>query len=208
MSSRVVEIDPMADSKLREFLIDIGFLSPAGEPVEELYSIPADTDLGDLHGRYTVPSAEKDGWDTHGLVSLNVAVMAVNMQLLRGSVKNTAAIHRRKVTAMKEALVKFGIVTALKKGSAQKEFPIAFPGGPFVKGLTPFARAFKAALGWVVVVFQVWDVAKGQKEIEESIRRAGIQTQRSVIGGKMNQLHNVNSRLTRVVSTRNYGDAE
>jgi hypothetical protein len=181
-------------------------IPPGYTPLEptDFYQPPQDDEVGDLHGRYTAPSAEKDGWDTHGLVSLNVAILAVNIQLLRGSVKNTAAIHRRKVTAMREALVKFGVIQALKKGASKTERALPIPGGAFKVLPTALATALKSVLQWAVLVFQVWEVQKGQREIEESIRRAAIQTQRSLLTGKMNRDHNVNSRLMRVVSTRLY----
>lgn len=171
------------------------------EPTD-FYQPPQDDELGDLHGRYTAPSEEKDEWETHGLVTLQVAIMAVNMQLLRGSVRNTAAIHRRKVTAMREALVKFGIVQALKKGASKTQLDLPVPGGAFKVFPTPLAKALKSVLGWMATVFQVWEVQKGQREIEEALRRAGIQTQRSLLAGKLDQMHNANSRPLQIVSTR------
>ena len=161
-------------------------------------------DLGDLEFRYTRPSDEPLTWDRGGLCTLQVAIMALNLQLIRGNVRNASGIYRRRVSGMNDAWAKLGIETLLK-GKIKKEmkvFGFAFPGGPAIQGMSYLGVVLKESLKWVSLVFQIFRGAKLQKEIEEALRRAAIQTQRGLLRDQLNRAHNANSRLMEWVSTR------
>jgi len=148
----------------------------------ETFEVIEDLDLGDFKQRYTAQSTEPDDWKVTGLMRLDLAVTAVYMQLLRGSVKNTAGIYRRKMDALKVAIAKGGIEWAVTKKLTKE--------------------AAKKVTELISTIVGIWRAAAVQAELEKAIRRAAIQTQRQVKAQAWNQTADGGSKPRGVVRTR------
>lgn len=111
-------------------------------------------------GGYFPRSTEPDSWALRGrAVRLDVAVLALRLLTFKVVTRTYPSIYRQKVSTMKGKLLEAGAKFVIGKAA---------------KALS------KELLGWVQFFFDLWNAAKGQKELERLIRAQALVLQRQL----------------------------
>lgn len=131
---------------------------------------------------YYAPSDEPLGWDTSGVVRVDVVIHALRIAHARVALYAVPRMVRRRLDTFKRRVLEAGAKQGVK---------------------VALGVAAKRLLAVLTAGYEVFQVIEMEKEIEAAVRRASIRTMRELLRAKLNKTGTDASRKVKRVASRN-----